>query len=149
MYLDSDYKDHKRDFTLDKKDHADLPQLIEETHKKGLRWNFIIDPHVAAYDYPGGKDYPPFTDGYNNDVFVKWDKSVPKDKQYNPTNAPLDRDVFYGRGIPDDNGPIAFPDFFKTKTRNWFNRSLSRLRNDLGIKFDALWIVIDSINTFM
>ena len=111
-------------------------QLIEETHKKGIRWNFIIDPNVQAYDYPGGKDYPPFTDGYNNDVYVKYDKSVPKDKQWNPANAPTDKGVIYGWVWPD--GPVAYPDFFKSKAADWFNRSLSRLHNDLNMKFDAL-----------
>ena len=116
-----------------------MPQLIEETHKKGIRWNLIIDPNVEAYDYPGGKNYPPFTDGYNNEVYIKWDKSVPKEKRYNPSNAPLDKDVFYGRVWT--YGPEAYPDFFKNKTFDWYKRSLSRLHNDLGMKFDALWLV--------
>lgn len=144
MFLDSDYKDSNRDFTLDKKNHADLPKLLEDTHKMGIRWNLIIDPYVEAYDYPSGKQYPPFTDGYKDQVYIKWDKSVPKEQRYHSANAPSDKDVIYTKGWPA--GPIAVPDFFKTKTHAWFNRSLSLLHNDLGMKFDGLWIVC---NTFV
>ena len=126
-----------RDFTYDNKSFANLPQLINETKTNDdLHWAVILDPAIEAIKT---QDYPVFMDGYNSDVFIKWDKSVPKEQRYNPPNVPSDRDVVYGKVWP--KGPAAFPDFFKNVTQEWWQKWISYLHNKLDIKFDALWIV--------
>ena len=138
MYIDSDYMNNSRDFSYDHKNFGNLPELIKENKEKhGLRWMFIVDPGIEGSNNP--ELNPPFTDGYKKDVFVKWGKDVPKEQRYNPPNVPLDKDIIYGKVWPD--GPVAYPDFFKNRTHEWWQKWIGYFYNDLNIKFDALWIV--------
>ena len=128
--------DQYHDFSYDHVNFAKLPELIRETKAKhNLHWTLILDPAIEAVT----KDNPVFKDGYDKDVYVKWNQSVPKTERWNPPNAPTDKDVIYGHVWP--KGPAAFPDFFKNVTQNWWQKWIGYLYNDLGVKFDALWIV--------
>ena len=138
MYIDSDYMNNSRVFTYDHKNFAGLPKMIHDTKAKhNLRWTFIVDPGIEGSTNP--ELNPPFTDGYKKEVFIKWDKNVPKEERYNPSGVPLDKDVIYGKVWPD--GPVAFGDFFKNKTHEWWQKWFEYWYNDLDVKFDALWIV--------
>ena len=138
--MDIDYMDEYRDFSYNRDNFADLPALINNTKsKQNLHWTLILDPAIEAHDYESGTKYGVFKDGYEKEVFITWDKKTPKEQRYNPTNAPSDKDVFYGKVWP--KGPAAFPDFFKKKTQDWWKKWVAYLYNDLGVKFDALWIV--------
>ncbi|XP_054158490.1 sucrase-isomaltase, intestinal-like [Oppia nitens] len=133
MYMDIDYMDQYHDFSYNRQSFAGLPQLIHETKlNDNLHWTLILDPAIEAVE----KDNPVFMDGYNRDVYVKWDKSIAKQDRYNPPNVPSDRDVLYGKVWP--RGPAAFPDFFKNVTHEWWIRWVGQLHKDL--QFDALWI---------
>ena len=138
MYIDFDYMDRKRDFSYDHKRFDGLPELIRDTKAQhNIRWAFIVDPGIDAFNDP--KENPPFTDGYNKDVFITWDKKVPKEqRQKNPSGVPLDKGLVYGNVW---SGPVAFPDFFKNVTHEWWQKWIKYFHNDLNVKFDALWIV--------
>jgi maltase-glucoamylase len=134
--VDSDYKHGSQDFTIDDQNFGSLPKLIAETqHDLNLHWTPIIDPAIHGND----SHYNIFTDGYHQNVFVKWPKNIPLAERQNPTNVYTDRDVMYGRVWPD--GPAAFPDYFKNATQNWWVKNHEHLYKDLGWRFDALWIV--------
>lgn len=137
FYIDIDYMDEYRDFTYNSDGaFAGLPQYMNETHQKyGLRWSLILDPAIQAND----SQYLAFDDGYKNDVYVKWPQSVNVSMRHNPVDVPTDRDVNYGQVWP--NGAAAFPDFFKKATADWWKKWISYMYNDLGLKFDAIWIV--------
>src|SRR5882724_6030972 len=117
MYMDIDYLDQYHDFSYSKTNFAKLPQLIADTKKQHkFHWTLILDPAIEAVT----KDNPVFMDGYNKEVYIKWDKSIPKEKRYNPPNVPSDKDVVYGKVWP--KGPVAFPDFFKNVTHSWWEK---------------------------
>ncbi len=140
QYIDTDYKYGARDFTIDQTNFGSLPNLIEETQRNlNLHWTPIIDPAVQGND----SHYNIFIDGYHQNVFIKWPKSVPMDERHNPKDVYTDRDTMYGRVWPE--GPVAYPDFLKNVTQNWWVKNLQHLYS-IGWKFDALWIVIQFLN---
>ncbi|CAG2179604.1 unnamed protein product, partial [Oppiella nova] len=77
MYLDIDYMDNYEDFTYDKKAFAGLPELFKDTKTQNqLHWVLMLDAAIEG----NNTQYQTFKEGYKNDVFVKWPKSVdPKD----------------------------------------------------------------------
>ncbi len=136
MYVDINYMDQYHDFSYDHNNFAKLPELISDTkrdHK--LHWTLILDPGIEA----NNTNDLIFSDGYKNDVFIKWSKSVPMAERHNPTSVPTDNDVMYGKVWP--YGPVAFPDFFKNATHVWWKKWINYMHKDLNLKFDALWIV--------
>ncbi|CAG2117372.1 unnamed protein product, partial [Medioppia subpectinata] len=134
QYIDSDYKFWSRDFTIDPNYFKDLPQLITETQSKfNLHWTPIIDPGIQGNE----PNYSIFLDGNNQNVFVKWPKSVPIQDRHNPDNIDVTHDNMYGRVWPP--GPVAFPDFMKNATQNWWINNFKHLYS-IGWKFNSLWI---------
>ena len=98
-----------------------------------LKWVFIVDVAIQA----NNKSYQTFTEGYKDDLYVVWDKSINASLRGNPTDAPNDKDVFYGRVWP--RGPSSFPDFFKNGTIAWWEKHLREFHNELD--YDGIWIV--------
>ncbi len=114
MYLDIDYQDKKRPFTLDRADFPDLRGMISQMKAKHFHLVMITDPHIA--DIPG-PDYAPYDSGLAGDHFVK--------------NS--DGSVYTGAVWP---GPSVFPDFTRQQTRAWWG-SLYREFHDDGA--DGFW----------
>ncbi|CAG2168008.1 unnamed protein product, partial [Oppiella nova] len=137
QYIDSDYKFWSRDFTIDPNNFKDLPQLINDTQTKyNLKWTPIIDPGVQGNE----ANYSIFSDGNNKNVFIKWPKSVPIQDRHNPDGIDTTHDNMYGRVWPP--GPVAFPDYFKNVTQDWYKDCYKHLY-DIGWKFNGLWINLD------
>lgn len=133
-YVDIDYMDAYDDFTYDKKNFNGLPELVNQTKTNlNLKWTFIIDAAIQA----NNAKYLPFFDGYKKEIYVRWDSSIANNTRGNPTGAPLDRNVFYGRVWP--RGPSAFPDFFKNVTSEWWENNLRAFHKELD--YDGIWIV--------
>lgn len=84
QYADIDYMDGRRDFTIDPVNFGDLPTLVDEVKKDGLRFITIIDPAIAD-------DYASYERGKANEVFVTWANSSNK-----PENQPTDNDIVFG-----------------------------------------------------
>lgn len=84
QYADIDYMDGRRDFTIDRVNFGDLPALVDEIKKDGLRFITIIDPAIAD-------DYASYERGKANGVFVTWANSNNK-----PENQPTDNDIVFG-----------------------------------------------------
>ena len=101
LWLDIDYQDRNRPFTVDTKAFPDLPGLVARLDAMQLKLVVITDLHIA--DAPN-QGYAPYDSGAAADVFMK-----------NP-----DGSRFVGPVWP---GPSLFPDFTQAKVRDWWGRN--------------------------
>lgn len=109
IYLDIDYMDKFKDFTINKKDFPNFKEFISNLKDKGFRLIPIIDAGVKIE-----KGYEVYEEGIKNNYFCS-------DKDGNPFMAA----VWPGR--------CHFPDFLNKDTRNWFGVKY-KILTDLGIE---------------
>jgi alpha-glucosidase len=98
IYLDIDYQDRNRPFTINKLTFPDIPAMVATLHQEKFHVVAITDLHIA--DVPG-ENYVPFDSGIAGDHFLK----------------AADGSLFVGPVWP---GPSVFPDFTQQKTRAWW-----------------------------
>lgn len=108
IYLDIDYQEKHRPFTIDRSRFPDFAGMIAQLAAEHLHVVAIADLHIARV--PG---YFPYDSGLAGDDFVK-----------NPGGS-----VYTGVVWP---GPSVFPDFTRRQTRLWFG-SLYRNLYDMGV----------------
>ncbi|XP_054165466.1 sucrase-isomaltase, intestinal-like [Oppia nitens] len=134
MYVDIDYMNGFRDFTYDPVAFKGLPELMGNTRQQNsIRWTLVIEPHVEA---SLKKNYSTFDLGYTDNVFVRWDPTVPvKDRHYPDEDVPLDKGIYYGHQWPD--GPVAYVDWFANRTDQWWANQIRQFHSVLP--FDGLW----------
>jgi alpha-glucosidase len=97
IYLDIDYQDKNRPFTVDTAGFPDFTGMVRRLTAEHLHTVLITDLHIA--DYPG-HGYAPYDSGEAGDHFVK-----EKGKDY------------VGPVWP---GPSVFPDFTQAEARTWW-----------------------------
>jgi alpha-glucosidase len=114
IYLDIDYQDRNRPFTVDRTAFPDLPGMVAQLKAENFHVVAITDLHIANLP---GQNYFPYDTGIVGDHFVK-----------NP-----DGSVFTGKVWP---GPSVFPDFTRQQTRAWWGTLYKGLHSD-GI--DGFW----------
>jgi alpha-glucosidase len=114
IYLDIDYQEKNRPFTVDATAFPDLPGMVAQLRAENFHVVAITDLHIANLP---GHNYFPYDTGLAGDHFVK-----------NP-----DGTVYTGKVWP---GPSVFPDFTRQQTRAWWGTLYRGLRND-GI--DGFW----------
>ncbi|MEO8727642.1 MAG: glycoside hydrolase family 31 protein [Acidobacteriaceae bacterium] len=95
IYLDIDYQDQYRPFTINRAYFPHFESMIKDLRSEGFSTIVITDLHVAK------ADYPPYNSGSAQDVFMK----NPDGSQYVGTVWP---------------GPSVFPDFTLTRAREWW-----------------------------
>lgn len=98
IYLDIDYQEQNRPFTVDHNRFPDFPGMISELAAENFHVVAITDLHIANYPDHG---YAPYDTGIAGDHFVK-----------NP-----DGSIYSGVVWP---GPSVFPDFTRVQTRDWW-----------------------------
>jgi alpha-glucosidase len=98
IYLDIDFQEKNRPFTIDKDRFPDLPGVVSRLASKNFHVVAITDLHIAKFP---GHGYFPYDSGIAGDHFVK-----------NP-----DGSVYSGIVWP---GPSVFPDFTRAETRAWW-----------------------------
>jgi alpha-glucosidase len=98
IYLDIDYQEHNRPFTVDHNRFPDFPGMISELASKNFHVVAITDLHIAKYP---GHGYAPYDTGIAGDHFVK-----------NPDGTVYSGDVWPGASV--------FPDFTRAQTRDWW-----------------------------
>jgi alpha-glucosidase len=98
IYLDIDFQDQNRPFTVNRALFPDFPGMISQLAAKNFHAVAITDLHIA--NLPGHR-YMPYDTGLAGDHFVK-----------NP-----DGSVYSGWVWP---GPSVFPDFTRAPTREWW-----------------------------
>ena len=97
IYLDIDYQDQNRPFTVDSTKFPDFPGLIHKLQAQQFHTVLITDLHIA--DLPG-QGYAPYDTGKAGDHFVK---------QHGQD--------YVGKVWPGDS---VFPDFTRKQTREWW-----------------------------
>ena len=98
IWMDIDYQDHNRPFTVDKSTFSDMPKLVTDMGAQGIRLVPITDLHVA---YLPGQGYAPFDSGIAGNNFVH----------------KADGSLYVAPVWP---GPSVFPDFTRASTRTWW-----------------------------
>jgi alpha-glucosidase len=98
IYLDIDYQDHNRPFTVNTTAFPDFAGMIAKLNAENFHVVAITDLHIANYPDHG---YAPYDSGAAGDHFVK-----------NP-----DGSIYTGVVWP---GPAVFPDFTQQQTRAWW-----------------------------
>jgi alpha-glucosidase len=109
IYLDIDYQEKNRPFTVDRERFPHFEQMIKDLHQQGFKLITITDLHIAKV--PG---YKPYDEGMAHDYFVK-----------NP-----DGSVYVGPVWP---GNSVFPDFTRSAVRAWWGSLYTEFVND-GIR---------------
>jgi alpha-glucosidase len=109
IYLDIDYQDHNRPFTVDPKGFPNFQGMVKDLRAEGFKIVAITDLHIAAL--PG---YKPYDEGMKSGYFVK-----------NP-----DGSVYVGKVWPGDS---VFPDFTRGEVRRWWGTLYSDFVRD-GIR---------------
>uniref|UniRef100_A0A7N6FCY3 Lysosomal alpha-glucosidase n=1 Tax=Anabas testudineus TaxID=64144 RepID=A0A7N6FCY3_ANATE len=126
QWNDLDYADKRRVFTFDPWRFGDLPEMVEEFHKRGMKYILILDPGISTTSPPG--TYRPFDDGLKRDVFIK-----------NATGQ-----ILIGKVWP---GPTAFPDFTNSETRQWWEDCIRDFHSRVPV--DGLWIDMNEPANFV
>jgi alpha-glucosidase len=108
IYLDIDFQDHHRPFTVDEIQFPHFAQMIEDLKKQDFHVVAITDPHIAHLP---NANYAPYDRGIAGNHFVK-----------NP-----DGSVYIGKVWP---GPSVFPDFTRKDTREWWGSLYTQFVHD-------------------
>lgn len=98
IYLDIDYQDRNRPFTVDTSAFPDLTKLIADLEAEDLRVVLITDLHIA--DAPG-QGYRPYDSGEAAGLFLK-----------TPSGGDYVGEVWPGKAV--------FPDFSRPAARAWW-----------------------------
>lgn len=98
LYLDIDYQDRNRPFTVSPEAFPDLPRFIADLRAMDLRVVLITDLHIAQAP---DQHYRPYDSGTAADVFLK-----------RPDGTPYVADVWPGKS--------EFPDFSRAPVRAWW-----------------------------
>jgi alpha-glucosidase len=114
IYLDIDYQDHNRPFTVNRATFPDLKGMMAKLKVEDFHTVMITDLHIANYPEP---TYPPYDTGLAGDDFVK-----------NP-----DGSIYSGKVWP---GPSIFPDFTRQQTRAWWGMLYREFKQDGA---DGFW----------
>ena len=110
IWLDIDWQDRNRPFTVDTKAFPDMAGLVRDLGTQGIKLVTITDLHVARAPDQG---YAPYDSGVAGDQFVH----------------AADGKTYVAPVWP---GPSVFPDFTRKSTRDWYG-TLFRQQVDWGI----------------
>lgn len=123
IWLDIDYQDRNRPFTVNTKTFPDLKGLAGELGREGIKLVTITDLHIA--DAPN-QGYDPYDTGAAGNHFA-----------HNP-----DGSVFVGKVWP---GPSVFPDFTDATARAWWGINYRQLVDE-GVA--GFWNDMDEPSVF-
>ena len=108
IYLDIDFQQHNRPFTVSREAFPDLPRLLADLKAINLNVVLITDLHIAQLPSQG---YAPYDTGLAQDAFVR---------------RP-DRSTYVAEVWP---GPAVFPDFSRPTVRDWWGGLYAQFVHD-------------------
>lgn len=123
IWMDIDYQDHDRPFTVDRAAFPDLRKLNTDMNAEGIRLVAITDLHIA---YLPGQGYAPFDSGLAGNHFVH----------------KADGSLYVAPVWP---GPSVFPDFTRASTRTWWG---SLYKDFIADGFAGFWNDMDEPAVF-
>lgn len=115
------------DFTYDEINFKGLPEYIVELKKQGVKFIIILDPAINSEE----PNYKPFEDGTKDQVWIKW-PSV-QNPQMDELGGFGNNSYMLGYVWPE--GKTVFPDFFKSKAKNWWKNAI--VEHYKTLKFDG------------
>ena len=119
QWADIDYMDDYNVFTYDKKNYANLPELIDYLHQHDRRFVPILDPALAYDLNETSAGYPALRKGLELDIFVKnTTDQLLLTKMWNPISV------------------IA--DFTHPQAAEWWGGQMAKFYKE--IQWDGLWI---------
>lgn len=121
LWLDIDYMDAYKVFTVNEAIAIDGPQRIQALQDRGRRIVPILDPGVKYLE-----GYPIFDDGQEADVFCQTEEGT----------------IYSGFVWP---GRTAFPDFSMPEIRDWWARQVQVLTETYH--FDGYWMDMNDPST--
>lgn len=113
LYLDIDYQDRNRPFTVNTQTFPDFPKVLAKLHSMQFHVVAITDLHIADV----AEGYRPYDSGMAGDNFL-----------HRP-----DGSVYVGSVWP---GPSVFPDFTRAESRAWWG---TLYKNFVGMGLDGFW----------
>jgi len=112
IYLDIDYMQDYKVFTVDSKRFKEFKKMTEKLHEMGFKLVVIIDPGVKVE-----KGYEVYDEAKEKDYLIKDENG----------------EVYVGKVWPGDS---SFPDYLRKEVREWWGE-LHRGLIDLGV--DGIW----------
>ncbi|XP_006506111.1 maltase-glucoamylase isoform X5 [Mus musculus] len=153
QYSDIDYMERQLDFKLSPK-FSGFPALINRMKANGMRVILILDPAISGNET---QPYPAFTQGVENDVFIRypnnggivWGKVWP-----DYPNITVDSSLDWDIQVERYRAYVAFPDFFRDSTALWWKKEIKELHSNSqdqakSLKFDGLWIDMNEPSSFV
>ncbi|KAI3380902.1 hypothetical protein SNEBB_002421 [Seison nebaliae] len=128
QYVDIDHMDTRKDFTIDPINWRGLNDFVKRIHNLGMRFISILDPALVAEE----PNYLPFQRGLAKDVYMKWPKGT------TPNGIPIEEQTGIMLGAVWPEKRVAFPNFFKNETKEWWIDELQRWHREL--EWDGVWI---------
>uniref|UniRef100_A0A8C6W327 Sucrase-isomaltase, intestinal n=1 Tax=Nannospalax galili TaxID=1026970 RepID=A0A8C6W327_NANGA len=147
QYTDINYMERQLDFTIGE-NFRTLPQFVEKIRKEGMKYIIILDPAISGNET---KPYPAYSRGIEKDVFVKWpgtDDICWAKVWPDLPNVTIDETITEDEAVNASRAHVAFPDFFKNSTAEWWAREIIDFYND-QMKFDGLWIDMNEPSSFV
>lgn len=147
QYTDIDYMERQLDFTIDD-EFQELPQFVDRIRNDGMRYIIILDPAISGNET---KPYPAFERGVEDDVFVKWPNTsdICWAKVWpDLPNITTDESLTEDEAVNASRAHVAFPDFFRNSTAQWWAREIIDFYNK-QMKFDGLWIDMNEPSSFV
>ncbi|KAL8187964.1 UNVERIFIED_CONTAM: hypothetical protein K2H54_058633 [Gekko kuhli] len=95
--------------------------------------------------------YPTFTDGRAEDVFITWPgtNEIPWAKVWpDYPNIEIDKNAAFEYQVEHYRAYVAFPDFFRNSTKQWWQREIENYYNNT-LKFDGLWTDMNEPSNFI
>lgn len=116
MWVDVDYMDNYKDFTIDPENFKDLKEFVDNLHGKNKKFVPVVDGSISLQ-----RDYEPYQRGLSEGVYVR-------------SGADENRN-FEGR---DDSGDVVYPDWTKESCENWWINELKEFKKKIA--FDGMWL---------
>ncbi|XP_053164989.1 sucrase-isomaltase, intestinal [Hemicordylus capensis] len=147
QYTDIDYMERKLDFTLGQ-NFSDLPEFVNQIKSEGSRFIIILDPAISGNET---QPYETFLSGEREKVFITlpgsteiaWAKVWP-----DYPNVTVDENASLAIQLERYRAYVAFPDFFRNSTSQWWQREIEKYYADV-LKFDGLWTDMNEPSNFI
>ncbi|VDI64771.1 lysosomal alpha-glucosidase [Mytilus galloprovincialis] len=124
QWVDIDYMDSYKDWTLDPNNFNDLPNLVNDLHSYGMHFIPIVDPGIS-----NTVGYAPFDDGVNRGIFIKTHDNS---------------SFIVGKVWP---GNTVFPDFTHPDAGNYWYTHAKAFHDK--VNYDGLWIDMNEPANFV
>jgi lysosomal alpha-glucosidase len=124
QWTDIDAMNLRMDWTYDKENFAELPQIVDDLHAHGQHYVNIIDPAIS-----NTAGYYPYENGVENNVFIRHSDN---------------NEFLVGKVWP---GSTVFPDFTNPNTTKWWTDLAMKFHDQ--VKYDGIWIDMNEPSNFV